>query len=74
MIVLQKILMRDIYHRVNTLDDLRDNLIYLGKVGHTQYYVGDFGDIYLTRVEDVDSICHEKSNEFDFDDWKDPRL
>ena len=54
MIVLQEIFKEKIYHCVKTLDELRDDLTYIGKVGRFHYYVGVFGDIYLIR-EDADN-------------------
>ena len=54
MIVLQEIFKEKIYYRVKSLDELRDDLTYIGKVGRFQYYVGVFGDIYLIR-EDADN-------------------
>lgn len=54
MIVLQEIFKDKIYHIVKTLDELRDDLTYIGKVGRFHYYVGVFGDIYLI-MEDADN-------------------
>ena len=54
MIVLQEIFKEKIYHCVKTLDELRDDLTYIGKVGRFHYYVGVFGDIYLIREDEND--------------------
>ena len=52
MMVLQEIFKDKIYHCVKTLDDLRDDLTYIGKVKKFHYYVGVFGDIYLVKEDD----------------------
>ncbi len=62
MIVLQEIFKEKIYHCVTDLDDLRDGLTYIGKVGRFRYYVGVFGDIYLVREDEDDKRRTDKTS------------
>lgn len=62
MIVLQEIFREKIYHCVKNLDELRDDLTFIGKVKSFNYYVGVFGDIYLVK-EDVDNGKMDANNQ-----------